>query len=197
MLENLSLKISQKMIKYDIISEADEEVYSYGIYQFIMLLLNLVTSFLLGLLFQLLIPCIVLNISYILIRINAGGYHADSPLKCYVNSTIIIAVLLAIIKWILFHPIILVVIFTVASIVIWFTAPVETENNPLDETEINVYRKRSRFILLMEIIIFIALIICKQYLFAEIIALGISTESVMLLMGLAKNRFNLSKANEK
>lgn len=197
MLENLSLKISQKMIKYDIISKADEEVYSYGIYQFIMLLLNLVTSFLLGLLFQLLIPCIVLNISYILIRINAGGYHADSPLKCYINSTIIIAVLLAIIKWILFHPITLVVIFTVASIIIWFTAPVETENNPLDETEMNVYRKRSRFILLMEIIIFIALIICKQYLFAEIIALGISTESVMLLMGLVKNRFDLSKANEK
>jgi len=197
MLENLSIKISQKMIKYDIISEVDEEVYSYGIYQFIMLLFNLLTSFLLGLLFQLLIPCIVLNISYILIRINAGGYHADSPLKCYINSTIIIAILLAIIKWILFHPIILVVIFTVASIVIWFVAPVETENNPLDETEINVYRKRSRFTLLMEIIIFIALIICKQYLFAEIIVLGISTESVMLLMGLAKNRFNLSKAKEK
>jgi putative AIP processing-secretion protein len=63
-----------------------------------MMLLNIVTTLFLGILFQLFVPCILLNLSFIPLRINAGGYHADNPAKCYVNSTIMIAVLLAAIK---------------------------------------------------------------------------------------------------
>lgn len=67
-------------------------------FQSFMILLNIVMTFFLGILFQLVIPCILLTLSYIPIRINAGGHHADSPMKCYINSTIMIAVLLAVIK---------------------------------------------------------------------------------------------------
>ena len=150
MLEHLSKRFAGKLICAGIISEADADVYVYGFFQGMMLLLNVITTLLLGILFQQLLLCMLLNAAYIPIRISAGGHHADSPFRCYINSTIMIAILLAVIKWIPINPIASVILLVVASIVIWILAPVETENNPLDDTEQYVYRKRTRIVLGIE-----------------------------------------------
>ena len=147
MLERLSEKFAGKLIQAGIISEKDTDVYTYGFFQSVMMILNIVTTLILGIVFQLIIPCILLNLAYIPIRTNAGGHHASSPFKCYVNSTIIIAVLLSVIKWVAIPIFISIVILAVSSAVIIILAPVETENNPLDEEEKRVYRKRTIFIL--------------------------------------------------
>ena len=142
MIERLSEKFVGKLISGGIISETDADVYLFGFFQLVMMLLNIVTTIVLGVLFELLLPCILLNVSYIAIRTSAGGHHADSPMRCYVNSTIMISVLLAVIKWITFQRTVSVIMLAVAIIFIWITAPVETENNQLDETEKSVHRKR-------------------------------------------------------
>lgn len=187
MLERLSQKFAGKLISTGIISETDADVYVYGFFQLAMMLLNIVTTFLLGVLFQLLIPCILLNLSYIPLRMNAGGHHADSPMKCYINSTIMIAALLAVIKWISIHPAISAVLFALSGIVTWILAPVEAENNPWDDTEKLVYRRRAKVILIIETVIFaISLIFMKSWV-SETIMLGIFTESLILLIGALKN----------
>lgn len=183
MLERLSEKFAGKLIRAGIISETDADVYVYGFFQLAMMILNIVTMLLLGVLFQLLIPCILLNLSYIPLRMNAGGHHADSPIKCYINSTIMIAVLLAVIKWIPIHPAISAVLLAFSGIVIWILAPVEAENNPWDATEKLIYRKRTIVILGIEVIAFvISLIFLKKWI-SKTIMIGISTESLMLLIG--------------
>ena len=168
MLERLSEKFAEKLVSAGIISEADTDVYVYGFFQAVMLLFNVVTTLLLGITFQLLIPCILLNLAYIPIRISAGGHHADSPLKCYIHSTIMIAVLL------------------ISSVVIWIFAPLETENNPLDEVEQHVYRKRTRIILVIEIVIVLLCLIFSKDQTAATIVLGLFTEALMLLVGIAE-----------
>lgn len=187
MLERLSQKFAGKLIRAGIIAETDADVYVYGFFQLAMMLLNIVTTLLLGVLFQLLIPCILLNLSYIPLRINAGGHHADSPMKCYINSSIMIAALLAVIKWIPIHPAISAVLFALSGIVTWILAPVEAENNPWDDTEKLVYRRRAKVILVIETVIFtISLIFMKSWV-SETIMLGIFTESLILLIGALKN----------
>lgn len=187
MLERLSEKFTGKLIQAGIISEKDTDVYAYGFFQSVMMILNIVTTLILGIVFQLVIPCILLNLAYIPIRTNAGGHHANSPFKCYVNSTIIIAVLLSIIKWVAIPIFISIVILAVSSAVIIILAPVETENNPLDEEEKRVYRKRAIVILGIEIVIFIISLILNKNLIAEIISLGLLTECLMLIIGCVKN----------
>ncbi len=184
MLERLSEKFVGRLIRTGIISETDADVYVYGFFQLVMMLLNIATTIILGVLFKLLLPCILLNISYIAIRTSAGGHHAGSPMRCYVNSTIMISVLLAIIKWIPFQRAVSVAILTAASIFIWITAPVETDNNQLDETERSVHRRRTRAILIIEIVAFGICMILGKNQVCNIIALGIFTESVMLLAGM-------------
>ena len=187
MLERLSEKFVGKLINVGIISEADADVYLFGFFQLVMMLLNIVTTIVLGVLFELLLPCILLNVSYIAIRTSAGGHHADSPMRCYVNSTIMISVLLAVIKWITFQRTVSVIMLAVAIIFIWITAPVETENNQLDETEKSVHRKRSRIIMIIETIVFAICMILGENQVCKIIALGMFTESVMLLAGILQN----------
>lgn len=187
MLEQLSKKFAGELIKAGIISEADADVYIYGFFQNTMMLLNIVTTLLLGVLFKLLVPCILLNLAYIPVRINAGGHHASSPFKCYINSIIIIAVLLFIIKRVTIHTLMSIAILAISSVIILILAPVETENNPLDESEKSVYRKRTIVILGIEIVAFIIFLVLNKSLIAEIIALGLFTECLMLIMGHAKN----------
>lgn len=187
MFERLSEKFVGKLINAGVISETDADVYVYGFFQLIMMLLNIVTTTLLGILFKLLLPCILLNISYIAIRTSAGGHHAGSPMRCYVNSTIMISALLAVIKWIPFHRAVSVAMLAAASIFIWITAPVETENNRLDEMEKAMHRRRTRAILIIEIIVFAICMILEKYTACKIIALGMFTESVMLLAGILQN----------
>lgn len=193
MLERLSQKFAGKLIRAGIISETDADVYVYGFFQLAMMLLNIVTTLFLGMLFQLLIPCILLNLSYIPLRMNAGGHHADSPMKCYINSTVMIAALLAVIKWIPIHPAVSAGLFALSWIVTWILSPVETENTPWDDTEKLVYRRRTQVILVIEAVIFaVSLIFMKNWI-TETIMLGILTESLMILVGVWVNNHNKSK----
>lgn len=187
MLERLSEKFAGKLVSAGIISEADTDVYVYGFFQAVMLLLNVITTLLLGILFQQLLLCMLLNAVYIPIRISAGGHHADTPFRCYINSTIMIAILLAVIKWVPIHPVVSVILLVLASIVIWILAPVETENNPLDEKERYVYRKRTRIVLVIEATASIFPLIFLKEQIAATIVLGLFTEAWMLLIGAVMN----------
>ncbi len=187
MLERISKKFACRLIQAGIISEEDIDVYAYGFFQSVMMTLNIVTTLILGIVFRLLIPCIILNLAYIPIRINAGGHHASSPFKCYVNSTVIIVALLSIIKWVAIPTFISIVILTVSSAVIFILAPVETENNPLDEVERQVFKRRTRIILCAEIAVCAVLVIVDKTQIAGVIALGLLTECLMLIIGCVKN----------
>lgn len=193
MFERLSEKLTGKLIRARIISETDTDVYVYGFFQLAMMLLNIVTTLFLGILFQLLIPCILLNLSYIPLRINAGGHHADSPMKCYINSTIMIAALLVVIKWLTIHPAVSAVLLVLSGVVIWILAPVEAENNPWEDTEKLIYRRKSRVILGIEIIAFVITLIFTKKWVSETIALGVFTECLMLLVGAVKNHYSNDK----
>lgn len=192
MLGRLSQRFADKLVGFGIISESDIEIYVFGFYQIVMLLLNVVTTLILGVAFRLIVPCIILNIAYIVIRISAGGYHADSPVKCYIYSTLMIAVLLSVIKWIHISNTVLASMLVISGIVIVILAPVETENNPLDEIEKKVYRKRSLIVLSLEILACIFLQIISKEWVVQTVVLGLFAECIMLIAGIIKNHFHIS-----
>lgn len=186
MLERLSEKFALKLVNAGIIPESEVDIYVYGFFQTVMLILNILTTLLLGFVFRLIIPCILLNLAYIPLRINAGGYHADNPVKCYINSTIMVAALLAIIKWVPVYRSVTFVLLIISSVTVWILAPVETENDSMDDVEYRVYRKRSVIILIIEIIAVLLSLIFLREKTAATIVLGLLTEALMLLIGKLK-----------
>lgn len=193
MLGRLSQRFADKLVDFGIVSESDIEIYVFGFYQIVMLLLNVVTTLILGVAFQLIVPCIILNIAYIFIRISAGGYHADTPVKCYIYSTLMIAVLLSVIKWIHIINAVLASMLIISVIVIIIFAPVETENNPLDEVEKKVYRKRSLIVLSIEILICLLLEINSKKWAVQTVVLGLFAECIMLIAGAIKNHSHIDR----
>lgn len=191
MLGRLSQRFADKLVAFGIISESDIEIYVFGFYQIVMLLLNVVTTLILGVAFRLIVPCIILNIAYIFIRISAGGYHADTSVKCYIYSTLMIAVLLSVIKWIHIINAVLASMLILSVIVIIIFAPVETENNPLDEVEKKVYRKRSLIVLSIEILICLLLEINSKKWVVQTVVLGLFAECIMLIAGTVKNYLHI------
>lgn len=105
------------------------------------------------------ILCLLLSLAYIPIRINAGGYHASSPMRCYVYSTAIIALLLAILRWFTIPVACSAALFVGSIFLIWKLAPVEAKHNPLDETARRVFKRRTRMLCLAEAVLWLCLLI--------------------------------------
>lgn len=133
------------------------------------------------------LPCVLLNLSFIPIRISAGGHHADSPVKCYVLSTLLIAALLAILKWVSVSLLAAWILILAASAVLLWLAPVETENNPLDKTEVRVYRRRTRIVLGIELLAALLATLLHRNFLVTIIGFGLLTASFMLVVGACAN----------
>ena len=169
MLQTCSEKFAKKLIQAEIIPESDADIYVFGCYQFGMMLLNIVTTIGLG------------------IRISAGGHHADSPVKCYVLSTLLIAALLAILKWVSVSLLAAWILILAASAVLLWLAPVETENNPLDKTEVRVYRRRTRIVLGIELLAALLATLLHRNFLVTIIGFGLLTASFMLVVGACAN----------
>ena len=100
MLEKLSERFTEKLVSLGIVQKEDAEIYSFGFFQLFMMLINVVTTIFLGVVFRQFWQCLLLNASYIPIRMCAGGHHASSPVKCYLSSTVMIAGLLVLVRWV-------------------------------------------------------------------------------------------------
>ena len=183
MIEKISDKLIQALKREDVISESDADIYVYGLFQFLMMCLNIGTTILVGVLLKAFIPCVILNISYIPLRISAGGYHAKTPFRCYLYSTAIIMSLLLIVKYVPISFITSLTMLIISSVVIWLIAPVATADDPFDEIEKAVYKRRTRIVLIAEIVLFFLLALLFHGWMSITITLAIATEAIMLLIG--------------
>lgn len=185
MIEKISDKLIQMLKREDVISENDTDVYAYGLFQFLMMCLNVGTTILVGVLLKAFIPCALLNFSYIPLRISAGGFHAKTPFRCYLYSTAIIISLLLILKYIPISFVTSLTLLVISSVIVWLIAPVATADDPFDEVEITVYKRRTRIVLIVEIIFYILCCFIHQNWMSNTIVLSIATETIMLLIGKA------------
>ena len=85
----LTDKLVGMLIDEEIITSTEKEVYVYGIHQSLIILSNLAITIILGVISSMIWESIVFMFAYISIRIYAGGYHAETQLRCYVVSILI------------------------------------------------------------------------------------------------------------
>lgn len=118
------------------------EIYEYAVYIILSSAFHIATIIALGLCFNLLVESLVFYFSFITIRKFAGGYHAKTPIKCYIISVVsstIILVLINIIPIIVsrfrFIEYFLLILGLFSLIIICYLSPLDTINNPLNNEE--------------------------------------------------------------
>ena len=166
---------------------------NYGIQQLLTLILNIVSFFIIGIIFHVILPTILFLLFYAILRIYAGGYHAKTPIRCYLFSNVIV-ILFAIIFQHLPMTHIGCSIFTlICAVFILCFSPVGCKNKPLSEKEKKHYRTRSIIVLLAEIAaqqvsVWIGL---EMIMFSATLAIGFV--SSMMLLGILSNKLEKNK----
>src|SRR6056297_2860088 len=137
-------KYVKNLVNQNIIESDKQEIYTYGIKQGILIIINITTVVGVGLVLGMLAESMVFLVTYMLIRTYAGGYHAKSQLSCYIFSTVAVTVILLGIKHITFSCFIYLLAALISATIIYALSPIENINKPLSQNEKMLYGKKSR-----------------------------------------------------
>ena len=192
-LTRLAGKIGNNLVHSGVIKEEDAEIYIYGINQILVSVLNVSSALIIGLIFGVFPEIVVFMAAYIPLRSFAGGYHAKTPLRCYVFSVIMLIIVSIGLKYLYLADWVYYTVLAVSTLVVLVLSPVEDRNKPLDETEHKVYKRRTVLIAASELVIalLLKLLISNSLLVATVYAFF--ALSLMLIAGKVKNRFDVSK----
>lgn len=193
LLAKLSQKIGDDLVRSNVIEAEDAEIYIYGINQILVSVLNVLSALIIGLILGTFFEVVVFMAAYIPLRIFAGGYHAKTPLRCYIFSVIMLIIVSLGMKYLYMAGWVYYVILAAAALMILVLSPVEDKNKPLDDLEYKVYKRRAIIIAAIELTISILLkLIGLDSLFIAAVY-SFTALSFMIVAGKAKNCFNFLK----
>ena len=188
-MEKLSHKIGDDLVRSGVVKEEDAEVYIYGINQILAYVFNAFSSLIIGLIFGVIFEIIIFMAAYIPLRSFAGGYHAKTPLRCYVFSVITLIVVSIGLKYLSVSEWVYYAVLLASVLGILVLSPVEDRNKPLDEIEHKVYKKRTVFIAAAELAVcFVFKLVRLDNLFLAMVY-SFAVLSFMLIVGKVKNCF--------
>lgn len=144
MIYRLSERFVERCCALGIIDSEKKDIYIFGSMGLIKSALNLLIPILLGFLLSRLIEMLIFLLLYCYLRRFAGGYHADSPVVCFIISQLMVVCVAGMLVFYSYIPAIITLVLTGLSYLsVLLLAPVEALNNPLNKNEKAHYRKKS------------------------------------------------------
>lgn len=177
-----SAKIAEKISD----DKEEQEILQYGLHQGFTILLNLVTLIVCGILWKELPFMLFLFLGIFFLRPYAGGYHADTELRCYFISVAMMNIAVWTKRSFILSDGILAAIWIGTAVMIWIYAPVENPIHLLDEGERRKYAKNAKKILLCNGMIVLAGIGTQQQFLGEIIVWVQILTVIAMVAGLLK-----------
>lgn len=180
--------LSDIIIKKSNVPEEDIVVLKYGLLKMFMLIEDIIFTLVLGLALGIITDSIIFQISFMLLRLYAGGYHSKTEIRCKIHSVLVTAVSLTGIRLMPagYPPMCFIMIM--ASLIIGILSPVEAKNKPLSETEKEVNYKKTIAILIMLNLIAIIDLIFRWGVFYRAITIVVSGVGILVIAGEIDNR---------
>ena len=142
-MKSLSERLTETLTTDCKISSQQKTIYTFGLHQLGVTVLNLVVALFLAALFGMVIQMIIFLIAYIPLRQVAGGYHAKTEARCFLSSFIMEVAALFVIRSSSSFTVACTIALFATGLFISYIAPVDTPNNRLDNAERCVYRQRT------------------------------------------------------
>lgn len=190
-MKNISENISNILWTQGIIQEEDVERCKYGLNVFLSSFVEILSILLMSIIVGNFVETILFFTAFIPLRVYAGGYHADTKLKCYIISVMaymIFAGVMCILPESLY--LITCILCTMLSFsVVIISSPIIHYNKNVNEIERKNYRKISVVICLFDIlVVFIMFSIAAISKFSVSVALGQFAVTVSMIAALLKER---------
>ena len=130
------------------------DVYIFALQTIVVYAFNIGTGVVIGVFMREFLYCMIFLIAFILLRQEAGGYHAPGWKSCYFLSCgILILTLLWVKEKFVGQTYITMILTSISGIGICLFAPLEDQNKPLDKQEKRVIRRKAQIITAMELIV--------------------------------------------
>lgn len=176
--------LSRRMVERGIIKEEEQEIYQFGIRNGFIILLNVVTAFLIGLLTAKLPVVAVFTLSFMVLRSYTGGYHSDSRIFCYIGSNLVLFIPVYTEELFIKTPSMVLALFLIlASGIILVLSPMHSRNRKLDEKEQKHFGIRARLITVVQLIILGVLWYAGMTPYAYAVYVSICIIAVFMMIG--------------
>lgn len=185
--------ITEKLIEIlhinKIIEVEDKELYIFGLNQLAVIVLNIMTTVVIGAVMGMVWESMIFLSMYIPLRSYAGGYHARNQVRCYFFSIVLITTSLIMMKIITWNSSTCSIMNTITSSIIIIFSPIEDINKPLIEAERVFYRKRTIIILIFLTIIYLLFLMLKNKNVVVCVTMTLFVSSFMLILGSVVKKF--------
>ena len=142
----MACTFAEYLCKQQIIKRDYYEVYVYGTELVLSFIITTTIVLIAGLIVGEFIGSLIFLSVFILLRRFTGGYHASTHLRCKLVTIAVFLIsmgasLLILASWWMY-----IVLFVIGNTVIWFLAPIENPNKPLNEKEKKKYHWLSHIV---------------------------------------------------
>lgn len=189
MFEKAATHITMWMNRNGIIESDKITVVHWGLRNILDTTLNIAAFMMIGLLLRMPLETIVFTIGYIPLRSFAGGFHAKTPLRCWIVSNTILFTALMIVRYLSSYPLILLILGLLSIATLVLLMPVSDIHKPLDSGDVRRYKLRGLCILAIEIGVSFFFKVTHQERFTYSIFTIWILLSIMLIFGEIKNKF--------
>ena len=187
MLDIISKRILNILIKDDAIDEALIEAYDYGLKIMLINIWGVLISVFIGILLNEIFETIFFLILFILTRRYSGGYHADKLWKCSLMSSVTLFSVLLLHKNLNFSIITYISVFIASALIFIKFSPIENKNKPL-ENEIKLKCKKGSCLLLLIQFLFGIFLYIMNFEIYEIVFLTMMFISLFVVLAILKER---------
>ncbi|MFZ7131223.1 MAG: accessory gene regulator ArgB-like protein [Eubacteriales bacterium] len=186
LLEKISNRFVMVFLNNNIITPEEKWDFTYGIELTLLFFFDMICLLMIGFVTGKLLEIFFFTLGFTPLKMNAGGYHASTPLYCIITYITIVFLSIFVTK-LLMHTIIFIILIGIAFIasflVLYKYAPVECVNKPLGEEQKRHNRKCTFLIFSLQCIaIMISIIFQLNQYYLYLFIIGIITESLTLMI---------------
>lgn len=180
MTHNLTLYCLRKIRAQDYMSKEDYEKVCYFLEIVLINLFKSIQIYVLALLLGTLLETFVMNCAYVLLRGDAGGWHAKSSTICSIfGITVFIGIPLLLQTTHYTFSSWLITILSIAILIsVWCYAPADTEKNPLISVSERKRKRMSAFFVTLAIIAFSFIV--QTAMIQTLVIIGLLVETLMI-----------------
>lgn len=169
--------------RYELVNSDNENIVIFGLKQIKYILQDVSLALCCGILIENIYAAIAYLVSFWLLRIYAGGYHAKIEKLCkYISLSGIVFAILIFIPLKL-HVFVFFCSLLIALWTLYMKSPIAAPNKPVNERERIVYRRRSMFIAVSEIFFCTFFLILQKFELANAVLVALLQVALGLLKG--------------
>ena len=188
-MRNIANNIAALLNANGIIQEDDMDTCRYGLEIFISSLLELTSILFISIFMDNFWETLLFFAAFIPLRVYAGGYHADTQIKCYIVSLGVYGLFTTLMRIVptSWYTIIIYISIAMSLIIVLTLAPVRHTNKTLTPQETKVYKEISVVICTIEAIIALfGSIMFEGSTWMVAFALGLSAETLSMIAAVIK-----------